>query len=79
MPYIRSAFRKYRNIESVPSIIPDIVIIFIHANSSGDNLISMIIDSGCSFENEVEPKNFQISLTGLEYSPNLGERIPGPS
>jgi len=60
MPYKWRAFRKYRNIESIGSVIPSIMIIFIHANSSGDNLISRVIDRRATFEDEVEPDNFQV-------------------
>ena len=37
MTYKWRTFRKYRNIESIGSAIPRVVIIFIHASSHGDN------------------------------------------
>ena len=79
MPYKWRAFRKYRNIESVGSAIPRIMIIFIHASCNGDNLIMRVVDRCSAFENEVKPDCFQESLTGLEYSLNLGRKSPGLS
>lgn len=60
MPYKRRAFRKYRYIKSIPSIIPVIVIVPIHTSSDRDNLISRVIDRCATFENKVEPNNFQV-------------------
>ena len=79
MTYKWRAFRKYRNIESIGSAIPRVMIIFIHASSNGDNLIMRVVDRCSAFENEIKPDCFQKSLTGLEYSLNLGRRSPGLS
>jgi hypothetical protein len=79
MTYKWRTFRKYRNIESIGSTIPRIMIIFIHASSNGDNLIMRVVDRCSAFDNKVEPDCFQRSLTSLEYSLNLGRRSPGLS
>ena len=60
MPYKWRAFRKYMSIESIGSVIPSIMIVPIHTSSSGDNLISRVIDCCTTFENKVEPNNFQV-------------------